>query len=375
MKLNLPLALGLTFSAYIFGLFSYHIIAPDKDFSELENRTLKSFPKFSKERFFEGTFGKEFETYIADQFPFRPEFISLKSHSELLLQKKENNGVYIGEDDYFMQHFTTPNLELTSKNASYISQFADVSGLNVYMLLSPTSTKIHEDKLPAYATPYDEKEYIEYFTSKLSENVSVVDLYSALNEHRNEYVYYKTDHHWTTLGAYYGYLAWSEAAGQEPLTLEDFEVVNASDSFYGTLFSKGNFTYAKPDTIQVFNSKTPNTLEVNYVSTNTVTNSLYEESYLDTKDKYSMFLDNNHPLITIKTSVKNGKTLMVLKDSYANCFVPFLTQHYEEIHVLDLRMMNMPILNYAKTNNIDDVIFLYNVQNFSVEAKFSLLVK
>ena len=373
MKNKLPLILGLTFVIYIFGFLALQIVTQDQTFSELENRALTTRPDFTVEKLFAGTFTKDYETFVADQFPLRNQFISVKSNTERLLQKKENNGVYIGANHYFLQDFAKPDMDLANKNADYISNLAE--DFNVYVGLAPTATKVLEDKLPNFATPYDEGIFINDFYSHLSDKVHKVPLLSTLLNHKDESIYYKTDHHWTTLGAYYGYVAFCETAGLTPLALDDFNIEIASNSFYGSLFSKGNFTFAKADTLELFYPKNAGSLTVTYEATGEIKDSLYAYDYLETKDKYSVFLDNNHPLIRIQTGLKNGRKIMIVKDSYANCFVPFLTAHYEEIQVVDLRLLNMPLKTFATQNDIDDVLILYNVQNFSAEGKLSLLTK
>lgn len=365
--------MALSFIVYIGGFLGLHILAEDRTFSELENRNLSGLPKLTKDTFISGDFGEDFEKYIADQFPSRDTFIALKSYTELMLQKKDNNGVYIGKDGYFLQKFEQPDQVLADKNVNYISKFAE--NLNVYFMLVPTATKIHEEKLPSFATPYDEKLFIDSFMDGLSDRVHKVDAFKLLKDHENESIYYKTDHHWTTLGAYYGYQAFCESYGIEPLGLEDFNRIQASEAFYGSLFSKGNFTFADPDTLEIFEPKDKVEMSVYYVNNNKTTDSLYEMSHLEKKDKYSVFLDNNHPLIEIKTSNKNGKKLAIIKDSYANAMIPFLVQHFEEIHVLDLRFLNMPIAEYLRGVGVEDVLMLYNVQNFATLNKLSLLGK
>ena len=373
MKKKLPFVIGITFIFYIFTFFGLQLLAKDKNFSELENRNLSAKPSFTMASLLDGTYGKAFETYIADQFPLRNQFISTKAYSELILQKKDNNGVYIGKDDYFLQNFDAPDLDLAARNATYINELA--KEFKVYVGLAPTATKVLEDKLPNYATPYDEAFYISTFYNKLSNQVTKLDFLNTLSTHKDEYIYYKTDHHWTTLGAYYAYTEFCKSADLIALTLDDFKIEDVSDAFYGTLFSKGNFSFATPDMMQLFYPKQTEALEITYEATGKTSSSLYEYSHLDTKDKYSVFLDNNHPLIKIKTSIKNGRKLLVIKDSYANSFIPFLTQHYEEIQVLDLRLMNVPVATFAKEAGISEVLLLYNVQNFSVEPKLSLLLK
>ncbi|MEG0711563.1 MAG: DHHW family protein, partial [Niameybacter sp.] len=150
MRRSFQIVMTLSFVTYIGGFFALQLITKDKTFSELENRTLATKPKFTTQKFFDGTYGREVETYIADQFPVRDEFIAIKSNTERLLQKKENNGVYIGKDDYFLQKFETPDLELMKKNIDYINKFGE--NFNLYFMLAPTATKVYEDKLPNYAT-------------------------------------------------------------------------------------------------------------------------------------------------------------------------------------------------------------------------------
>lgn len=365
--------IGLTFIIYIVGFLALQIVDQDKDFSELENRVLAKKPDITQRAFLDGTYGKTFETYIADQFPARNTFISLKSYAEWLQGKKDNNGVYIGDDGYLLQKFEMPDHKILEKNAVYLNEFSE--GFNTYLMVVPTATKIYEDKLPSFATPYDEKVFIEDFKSKLDKKIQYVELLDLLIDKKNESIYYKTDHHWTTLGAYYGYTAFCHAYGIEPLGLEEFNQINISESFYGSLFSKGNFTYLKPDTLWIFEPKEKVEVSINYVATNKVTDTFYEMNRLETKDKYSVFLDGNHPMISIQTGIKNGKKLAVVKDSYANSMIPFLANHFEEIHVLDLRFFNMPIATYAREQNIQDILLLYNAQNLSAENKWSLLGK
>ena len=375
MKNKLSLWVGSTFIVYLGIFLILQLTYPKQTFSELENRALASKPQLSLERILDGRFTSDYETYIADQFPLRNRFITLKSNTERILQKKEVNGVFIGADGYLLQNFSVPDMERTYRNAGYINTLAD--SFNVYVALVPTATKIAEDKLPKFATPYDEGQYISDFYSALSPKVYKVPvletLISAYKEGQD--LYYKTDHHWTTLGAYYGYTSFCNTAHLIATAFEDFTVQTVSTDFYGSLFSKGNFTYLAPDSVQIFYPKNKNPLTITYELSGNTKESLYNYDYLNQKDKYSIFLDGNHPLIRIKTSTKNGRKLLVIKDSYANCMIPFLTAHYEEIQIIDLRMANFPIQTYATENQIDDILLLYNVQNFCAEGKLSLLTK
>ncbi|MGL4362240.1 MAG: DHHW family protein [Cellulosilyticaceae bacterium] len=373
MNQRLSKLMALSFCLYIGTFFCMQIFGTDITFSELENRKLASSPKFTTETFLSGEYGVDFEKYIADQFPGRNTFISLKSSSELFLQKKDNNGVYVGKDGYLLQKFETPDEELIEKNINYINQFAE--SFNVYFMLAPTATKVYEHRLPRFATPFDEAKFIEYYDEGLNSSVIRVDALSYLAQNVEKDLYYKTDHHWTTLGAYYAYTAFCEAYNIEPLALDDFDRIVVSEDFYGTLFSKGNFTFATPDSVEIFEPKNSNPLEVTYVVDEKTTDTLYEFKYLEEKDKYSIFLDANHGQIKIKTSVNNGKKIAVIKDSYANAMIPFLAQHFEELLIIDLRFIGSKMGDFLREEGYEDVLMLYNVQNFAMFNKLSLLGK
>ncbi|OON97938.1 MAG: hypothetical protein ATN36_02100 [Epulopiscium sp. Nele67-Bin005] len=312
----------------------------------------------------EGQFVNDFELYFADHFPMRDKFIAIKSYTELFLQKTDNNGVFIGADGYFLNKFEEPDYEQATRNIDYINKFSQ--NFNTYLLISQTSTKVLEDKLPPYAQNYNEENFIEFFYKNIFANC--INLGEMFNTYKHDYIFYKTDHHWTTRGAYYGYVEFCKIYGISPI---DLKLETVSTDFYGTLFSKGNFSFATPDAIEIFVPE--NEVTVNYVGSNTITNSLYEMSYLETKDHYSIFLDNNHPLIQISTDAQTSKKLLIIKDSYANCFIPFLVGHFDEIHVIDLRYINFNIANYARTNNLEDILILYNSYNIANENKLSLL--
>src|SRR3712207_156474 len=240
-----------------------------------------------------------------------------------------------------------------------------------------------------------------------SSDVCSSDLvYEELKNHKNEYIYYKTDHHWTTLGAYYAYEKLGDTMGYKPLQISDFNIEKVTDNFYGTLYSKGNYRDIEPDSIEIFKPKKQIDFNINYYDNKKTSGSLYEFNNLEKKDKYSVFLDGNHDLVTIKTIEKNTiyknkitkitkkksrksknkrkikleknkgikvKKLLVIKDSYAHSLVPFLTNHYDEIHMIDLRYFNDNINEYIKKNDIEDILLLYNVLTFTKESNISKL--
>lgn len=346
------------------------IFGRDRIFSETENRVLASKPDFSVKSFISGSYTADYEKYVTDQFVGRDRWIYLKTKTDILLQKRTVNGVYLGADDYLIeQHLPqdhTANEE--KKRLALLEQL--VKEWDAMVMLVPTADNILTDKLPANAPCYDQELLLEKVADLVGTD-RYVDAYTALNSHREEEIYYRTDHHWTSLGAYYGYLAWAEQVGIKPYDydLEGMETV--SESFLGTLHSKINIDW-KPDQIQYFPETLNGLIHVTY-DLQRKTDTFYEESYLDTKNQYGFFLDDNHAVVEIQTDCSNGRTLFVLKDSYANCFVPLLTPHYEKIYVLDLRYYNGRLFDLMEEYEPEDgmdVLVLYNCIHFLEEFQY-----
>ena len=370
MHARMKKGIVIGFVLYLAFFLFFFVMKKDQKFSPLENRALENRPILEKEALFSGEFTASFETYVADQFPLRDEMIAIKSNIERILGKKDRNGVFIGKDNHLIQDFKKPDMNLLKKNMGYIETFAKV--LPTYVMIAPTATKIWEEKLPKFADPYDEGLVLQQI-QKQTTSAHFVDVLPVMESHSEESIYYKTDHHWTTRGAYYAYTAFCQAYGIEPLSLDQFEIEQASTKFYGTLFSKGNFTFVKPDTLEIFHRDGEEQVSVYDLNANDMKDSMYERRFLREKDQYGVFLNQNQPLLILRTDVANGKKLMVVKDSYANCLIPFLTAHFAEIHVMDVRLLNLPLLDYAQAEGISETLILYNVQNFSEETRLSLL--
>ncbi|MCC0567026.1 hypothetical protein HN020_07835 [Brevibacillus borstelensis] len=357
--------LGLVFLMFIGGLLVLNTGAPTREFSESENRMLEQLPSFSLEKGMNGTFTAHFEKYLSDQFVFRDFWIGVKSEADRLMGKKESNGVYVGKDGFLIQKFGKPEDGDLEEKAEAINGFAkSLPGLHTYMMLVPTAASVLEEKLPAHVTGDEERTYMEKVKEALSKDIAFVDVYPALRSKKEEYLYYKTDHHWTTRGAYYAYQELGKQMGFTPRMQADFRIERATDDFYGSLFSKSGFRHVLPDSIDLYLPKDDEAYSVEYASEKRSTHSLYERENLKKKDKYTVFLNGNHPLIKITTGSGDGKKLVVVKDSYANCFLPFLTAHFEEIYVVDLRYYEDRLDELIQENHITDVLLLYNVNTF-----------
>lgn len=358
-------SLMLLFLIFIFGMSILNILGKDKSFSEQENRKLKTKPVFSVDNLLYNKFTSKYEKYIADQFVFRNSFINVKSVSERVMCKKENNDVYLGHDDYLIDKFKKPNKDDFNERMKAVNAFSNKNkNLSKYIMLIPNKVKVLEDKLPAFTPVENQTEYINKFYSGLEKDIKPIDVFGILNKNKDKYIYYKTDHHWNTEGAYLAYLKFCDSAGITPKEASEYNIMPVSNDFYGTLQARVGTKNTDSDTIKVYLPKKEEWVVVNYIEEKKKSASLYNSKSLDSKDKYSVFLGGNHSIVKIDTKISNNKNLLVIKDSYANCFIPFLTSHFSSIIVVDLRYYAEDINTLIKDYNVTDVLMLYNVNTF-----------
>ena len=348
------------------------IILPKKEFSEIENRVLSDAPKFSFSSVLDRSFMKDSESYFADHFVGRTEWIKAKTQMELLSGRREINGVYI-DGERMVEKLDSPDYKTISKSISAINNFSETTGLKTYVMIVPTSAEIYSSSNPNI----NQKEEIDSIYSELSgENIITLDAYNALNSNKEDYIYYRTDHHWTTLGAYYVYSTTIYDMGFTPISWDNYNIEHASSEFKGTLYSKTLYDGIKSDMIDIYYPVSGVDITSVDVYTGKGTEnyeSYYFRDFLETKDKYSVFGGQNQPVVNIKTNSYNENKLLVIKDSYANSYVPFLSQHYSEITMLDMRYIDVPYNEIVDIDDYDQVLFLYNYSTFAQDKNIRKL--
>ena len=346
------------FCAFLALLGILHLVLPDRTFSPVENRNLRQVPAFTWRALREGSYTAALETYLEDQFPLRDGWMGLKTRWEWLLGKREFHDVFlcggaligrVGEGDRWEQ------------NLGFVDRLAEKTDIPVYLGLIPTAAEIWKDRLPHGADSADQSALL-----KEARGTGAVwaDIAGALAAHSEEPVFYRTDHHWTSLGAYYGYTALLEAMGETPLPLGKAETV--SDDFYGTLYSSSGVHWVPPDTIERYVREDAVTVEDVYGGE---THGLYVDSFLEEKDQYASFLGGNQPLYIVRNSAASSdKKLLLVRDSYSDSLAPFLCRHFAEIHLLDLRYNKTSVAQYAADMGADGIAVLYSVDNFMKDA-------
>lgn len=348
-------------------LILLNFIFPKQTFSQQENRYLAIIPKFSFKDLVSGKYPENLDSYINDHFIFRNFWIKLNSFVQMSSGKTENNGVYIGKDGYLFEKFnySKEEEENIKKAATIINNFALKTNIPTYFILIPNSIYINQDKLPDNANVYNQKDIIDrvYNISKNTINVNTIE---TLLNNKNLSLYFKTDHHMTSLGTYLVYQEFCRQANVEATPLSEFNKEIVSSHFLGTFDSKAQVLNQEADEIIVYKNDINQNVEANYDGQ--VYNSIFNEEYLTKKDKYSYFLNGNNAKVVVKTQINNGKKLLVVKDSYAHILAQFLCQNYEEIHFIDPRYYNLPLSEYILKNNITETLFLYNVSNLCTDT-------
>ncbi len=360
------------FLLLIFGLSLGSLLTPQRVFSPRENRYLTQRPELSLQGLLSGKFMSDYEQSVTDQFPGRDAWVLLKMDLERLLHKQESKGIYFGKDDYLLERYQMDKKWL-SQNANYINSFAERTGLPTALLLAPTAIAIYPEKLPAGAPSDDQLAAWQLVQSGLSDAVNIVGVWPLLLAHKNESIYFRTDHHWTMRGAYYAYAALMQQQAKTPVPLSDLQSTIVSNNFFGTHYAKASLRHLQPDQIEVLQPQPAPVVTVHYPADNVTRDSLFDNAYLEQVDQYAYFLGGNHGLVQIHTAADNGRSLLVVKDSYAHAFIPFLTAHYEYIHVLDLRYFSLSPSQYAAEQGCDEALFLFSMTQFSSSANLHKL--
>ena len=356
------------------------ILAPKKDFSENENRVLEPAPEFSVENVKDGSFMSNTETYVSDHFIFRDYFMTVRTLYELATGRNRINNIYMCKDGYYIEEYD--GLQNSDRIISAVKRLMErTTQTRGRAVLAPTAVTVYAEKLPATAKNADQEAdrlAVENTTQAYADSLSEgdfawVDITDALKNAGDEQLFYKLDHHWTTYGAYVAYCEIIKSFGFEPLSREQFKEETVSTEFRGTFASKVNDLTAKPDVVKAFLSDRLS-LSVKYSDKKLETDTLYAPEYLSKKDKYSYFLNNQNTFVEIhNANAQTEKVLAVIKDSYANCMIPFLCEHFETIYVFDTRYYRGKVTDFIAENGVTDVLFLYNMHTIDNDPGVAMI--
>lgn len=361
---------------YVFLVFAAVILIADlclifmhgKSFSENENRTLQLFPEINGRSAISGRLMTQAENFVADQFFLRDRWIELKLGIDKTIGKKESNDVFLGKDGYLIENAVAPEETDMEANLEAIRGFAQRHPeLNSVMTVVPNAVWVCDHLLPAGAPVRDQRADIQRIAEALSGSINFVDLSDVLKEHKDEYLYYKSDHHWTSLGAKYAFDALQTPLGIEA-PVPGYEIMNATDSFSGTMASSsGDFHVTDSIDIYVPETEEDFAYVVEYGDLQKKSATIYNSEALASKNKYEVFMGGNYSYVSIKTTAHTDRNLLLFKDSYANTFVQFLLPYYRNIVIIDPRYYSDDCEKLIEEREITDVLFLYNMNTFALD--------
>ena len=362
--------LGGIFLLVILLFLLINLLTKPKTFSEAENRSLAVMPEFSAASLLDGSYFSGLTDCFSDQFFGRDGWISMKGRVDALLGRTESAGVFLGRDGYLISPPETPDPVALPRTLTAINSFcASHSELNTAMMIVPGAAAMLPDKLPKNAPVRDQQKDIENVALQLDPSISWIDAGGILSPHATEDIYYRTDHHWTSLGARYAFEGSAKALGI-PEPVFDHDVHTVSTTFEGTLSSKSG-NHSARDTIEIYTPKADGLMCYVTYPDMTKVSSLYRRECLEAKDQYAVFFGGNHSQLTIHTTAHNDRILLVFKDSYANCFMQFLPPYYEKIIMVDPRYYYDSINALISTEAVTDVLFLYSADTFLTDRSLA----
>jgi hypothetical protein len=382
----------ILFLTLLFGFSIAFLLVPDRTFSAEENRSLQPFPRFSLDALISGDFGDDINDYFADQFPMRDHLVGWKGIVELGMGKGENNGILLGRGGQLAKRtfeiktadgktyevdLDTFDPALIDSATAGINRAADRLGIPFTVLLTGRTVDVAAS---AFDYPTEQSDaLLARIYGGIDEHVQAINTVPMLRTRYDggEYVYYKTDHHWTTLGAYYAYVELLCAFGMESeiLPIDAFDRQTVSQSFYGTAWSAAGMKFVSPDSVEIWYAGNENEFEV-IADGERLPGGLYNLDYLSKKDHYSTFLDGTHDVVTVrKNGAPDRPTLLILKDSFANAAAPFLAQHFDLVlcNLSSTRSDYTNVTALAEQYQADRVLLLYTVENLVTANKLSRL--
>ena len=344
-----------------------NLMHKDRQMSEKEMRMLAQKPEISLSGIASGRFMEQYEEYVSDQFAGRDTWVRIKTFADSVAGRTEEGGVFKGKDHYLMEDVAVADESDLKENLDAMKNFKErYPDIQMHMMLVPNAANVMEDKLPAFAVTASQSRQISRVKAELGDSYDWIDAEKVLDAHKDEAIYYHTDHHWTSLGAWYAFQGAKTQLGLDKSEEIKMKAYAVSDSFNGTLSAKSGYEtdYKEPIYIYLPKSADAPQVAVNYVEEQKKSASMYDSSKLDERDQYSVFFGGNHAMIDIQSTQTEKRRLLVFKDSYANCFLPLLAPYYREIVVIDPRYYTGKLSSVMSDKQFDDVLFLYNANTF-----------
>ena len=349
------------FCGFLFTMAVLYLILPKTEFSQLEKRYLAEFPKGDWEEIASGDWGEDVETYLADHIPGRDFFVGLNAYFDLYTGRQAGKDIRVS-GDRLVEAPLDVDASASMTKMNIINSFADAVGQPVHLAIVPSAGWALEGRSGGY---FDDG-IIRGINAMAGENVQPLDLLPTF-ENRPE-LFYRTDHHWTSEGAYEAYRVLMAEFGREFLEKSDFSIEIVED-FRGSTYSRSALWLTPGEELELWHGSGELTV-TNAEAVGSHQGVFYRER-LEEADKYTVYLDGNHSLVRIVNPEKTGR-ILVIRDSYSNCLGAFLAESYGEVVLVDLRYYVNPVSGLA-AEGFDDILILYSIGNFMTDTNLPRL--
>lgn len=349
----------------VLGIMSVlYLVLPKTEFSETEKRYLEKSPVFTWQTLSSGQFGSDMETYMADHIPGRDFLVGLNAYFDRYTGRQVSKDIYVAEGNRLVEAPVQWNDGLAQKNVDAINSFAQAIGRPVDLMIVPSAGWANEAAIRNLSAPYTDEAMIDRLYGLASENVHTVDVLSVFAKLDGQSLYYKTDHHWTSFGAYTAYKTYMEQLGKTYLPQEDF-TVETVEGFKGSTYSRAALWLTPGEDLELWHGSKG--LLVTNGETEGTHEGVFYRDRLEEADKYTVYLDGNHSIVRIQNPAGEGK-ILVIRDSYSNCLGTLLAESYAEVVLVDLRYYKNPISELYQQENFDDVLVCYSIGNFMTDT-------
>lgn len=363
------------FCGFLAVMLVLFLVLPKQSFSEKEKRVLAQAPDASVDAVFSGTFGTQAERYVADHIPGRDFFVGISNYYDLFSGRQVTKDIYLADGQRLLERPNVEDPAAIRRNMTAINQFAETVSQTVHLMIVPSAGYVTQNAILGLHSAYTDDEIIHSIYSQTGERMAVVGLVEAFSSAQEpEELYYRTDHHWTSLGAYSAYSAYMDAVGRCAVG-KDLFTVERHPGFYGTTYARSGLWLVPPEEIELWSTGKSFTVTAykNVQDTvGTAHEGLFYRERLQEQDKYTVFLNGNQPLVRIHNAEGEGR-LLVIRDSYANCLGTFLANSYQEVVLVDLRYYKTPVSDLVKAEGFDEILVCYSLYNFLTDANFPWL--
>lgn len=377
MQFRHPRAVVLLFIGIIVVMQAAFWLLPRRSFSENEKRVLSEAPQIDAAGIADGSVFRSIESYLSDHFPGRELWVGANAYLENAEGRGATEDIVRGTDGWLFTAPVSDDRETLWDNMQAITTFSEKQSVPVSMMAVPSAGAVVSDKLPALHMPYPDADLLEEARRIAGNTLHWVDLYTDFcSAEQPERLYYRTDHHWTSEGAYRAYCLLMEELGQSSVPRDDFTVEQIS-GFYGTSYSKSGLWLTEPDTLELWTGSDIQAVTTVYDANRAdpvTREGMFFREYLEDADKYPVFLGGNHARVHIETNADSGKRLLVIKDSYAHALAPFLVEEYSTIDLIDLRYFKQQtISSWLEENPADEILLVYGLSSLAEDKNLQWL--